>query len=117
MIVIPATRSHIEQFSCLEKNPTVRAWVGIVQGKIVAVAGIAFVSGRWFAFCDLLEEAREFKMTIMRWAKRIMRKIKEMGVRYVYAMADPDEPGSIKWLESLGFDLSPKSMRLYRWSK
>ena len=115
MIVRPATREDIEAFSTRPNKPSIKACVGVLDGKIVALAGVAFSKGRWFAFCDLLPEARPFKFTLARNAIRGMEELKKQGVRFIFAAADPNEPGSERWLESLGFRIDPKT-QLYRWS-
>jgi hypothetical protein len=113
--VRPALREDIDAFSDLRNKPTVRAWVGELDGQLIAMAGFAHQGGRWVAFCDLTEAARPHKMTIMRTAKKIMGEAKSMGIRYLYAEASPDEPGAVRWMASLGFKLDPRSAYLYRW--
>ena len=110
-----ATKEDIEAFSDLPSNPTVKAWVGEVDGRIIALAGFAFLKGRWFGFCDLLDEARQYKMTIARAAIKALDAAKRDGVRFVYAEANRDEPGAIRWLTSLGFTVDPRTAYLYRW--
>jgi N-acetylglutamate synthase-like GNAT family acetyltransferase len=110
-----ATREDIEAFSDMENKPTVRAYVGEVDGAIIALGGLAFSGGRWIAFCDLTEKARTYKMTIARMGKRIIADAREMGLRFVYASADPNEPSAIRWLTSLGFEPDPRAPTLYRW--
>lgn len=110
-----ATREDIEAFSELPSNPTTLAWVGELDGKIVGLAGLARVNGRWMAFCDLEDEARPFKMKIMRQAIRIFREAREKGIRFIYAEPNPDEPGAIKWMTSLGFERDPRAPQYYRW--
>lgn len=114
-VVRPATRADIDAFSDMANKPTVKAWVGEIDGRIIALAGLSLQGGRWIAFCDLTEEARGHKMTIMRTAKRMMDEARAMGLRYVYAEVSKDEPGAVRWLESLGFRLDPRSQYLYRW--
>ena len=113
--VRPATPEDIEEFSDIQTRPTARAWVGERDGKIIAMAGFALREGRWIAFCDLTEEARPYKMTIMRTAKKIMNEARAMGIRYVYAEASQFEVGAVRWMQSLGFRLDPRSAYLYRW--
>lgn len=115
MIVRPATREDIEAFSSVPNKPSLLAVVGEIDGKIVGLAGFAFTNGRWVAFCDLEPEARSYKTTIARAAIRMFRKAKEKGVRFIYAEANPQEPGAVRWLTSLGFEIDPRSSHLYRW--
>ena len=115
MIIRPATRDDIEAFSKLRNKPTIMAWVGDIDGRIVGIAGFARTSGRWYGFCDLHEEARPHKMKIARAARRAMQEAKRRGIRYVYAQIDPEEPGAEPWLRSLGFRIDPRMPSLYRW--
>lgn len=114
-IVRPATREDIDAFSSMTEKPTVKAWCGELDGKIIALGGLAFFRGRWFAFLDLTDEARPYKMTIMRMAIRVMAEAKTMGIRFVYADADTREPKSVEWLSRIGFHIDPRTNRLYRW--
>lgn len=115
MIVRRATREDIEAYSELPSNPTTLAWVGEIDGRIVGLAGLARVNGRWMAFCDLEDEARPFKTTIARQAIRIFREAREKGIRYIYAEANPNELGAVKWITSLGFEPDKRTPQYYRW--
>ena len=115
MTVRPATREDIEAFSDMPNKPTIRAWVGEVDGEIVGLAGFAFQNGRWCGFCDLREKARPHKFTIARWAKRIIEDARKQGIRFVYAEADLKEHNAVRWLTSLGFEVDPRTDYLYRW--
>ena len=114
-IVRPATREDIEAFSDLRNKPTLRAWVGEIDGRIIAIGGLAFSKGRWFGFCDLSDEARQYKMTIARTAKMVLDEARRQGIRFVYAEAGQNERGASRWLISLGFIIDPRSGYLYRW--
>lgn len=115
MKVRRASREDIDAFSDLKNKPTILAYVGEIDGEIVAIGGLAFSGGRWFGFCDLREPARKHKMTIARMGKRIMDEAREMGIRFVYVQRDPNEPTALRWLTSLGFTLDPRTATLYRW--
>lgn len=115
LIVRPATREDITAFSSVKDTPTVKAWCGDLDGRIIALGGLSLTKGRWFAFLDLTEDARPYKMTLMRMAKRVMAEAARMGIRYVYTEADLDEPRSTEWLQRLGFEIDPRSEYLYRW--
>lgn len=112
MIVRPATAEDITLFS--DAGPTFRAWVGEVDGKVVGVSGLVRIKGRWFIFCDLKDEAKKFKITIARNAHRVMDEARKMGIRFIYAQVDKNEPRAIAWIATLGFEPDPRS-NLYRW--
>lgn len=115
LIVRPATRADIAAFSDQPEKPTLKAWVGEIDGKPVALGGFARFNGRWIAFCSLKNKARPHKMTIARTAIRIMEEARRQGIRFVYAEAEDDEPGSEKWLTRLGFHPDPRTPDIYRW--
>lgn len=115
MIVRRATAEDISAFSPLPNKPTILAWVGDDDGKIIGIGGLALVGGRWFAFCDLKPEARKHKKAIVKTARNVMMEAKRMGIRFIYAEADSSEPGARRWIESLGFHIDPRSNYLFRW--
>lgn len=86
-----------------------------MDGKIVLMGGLGFTQGRWFAFCDITDEARKHKVAVARAAIRIFERARSLGIRFIYAKADPDEPTAVRWLTSLGFRPDPRSAELYRW--
>ena len=116
VIVRSATKADIEAFSGMADKPTLKAMVGEIDGRIIGIGGVALAKGRWFGFVDLTEEARPYKMHIMRAAKRVLAEAKREGIRFIYAEASPHEPGAIRWLTSLGFKIDPRSQLFYRWS-
>jgi hypothetical protein len=99
----------------MANKPTIKAWCGDLDGRIIALGGFARIKSRWFAFLDLTDDARLYKMTLMRTAKRMMADAEKMGLRFVYAEADPREPRATMWMESLGFVIDPRTNSLYRW--
>lgn len=115
MIVRRATREDIDTYSDMTNKPSLLAWVGEIDGKIVGLAGLAFVKGRWMAFCDLEPEARPFKMKIARAAIRTFQEARKQGIRFIYAEANTEEPGALRWLESLGFEIDTRMPQYHRW--
>jgi GNAT superfamily N-acetyltransferase len=115
LLIRPATADDIAAFSDLPAKPSIRAWVAELDGRIVGLAGVALVAGRWLAFCDLTADIRPHKIAIARAAIRFLEQCRRDGIRYVYAEADLREPGSRRWLTSLGFEIDPRTLHLYRW--
>jgi len=116
MIVRPATAADIAHYADTIPTPTVRAVVGEIDGRLVGIGGLRLLRGRWYAFVDLLPEARVHKMTIMRTAKRLLEQARHDGIRFIYAERSPVESRAGRWLASLGFELDQRSMHYYRWS-
>lgn len=115
LIVRRATRDDIEVYSKKPLAQTIRAIVGEIDGKIVALGGVYLSKGRHYAFVDLEDECRKYKMTIARHAIRFLSDVRRSGVKFVYACRDETEPGSLRWLTSLGFKPDPRAETLFQW--
>lgn len=117
VIVRPATADDLAAFSDMVGKPTTRAWCGELDGKIIALGGLAYGKGRWFAFLDLKPEARRFKVAIAKAARRVLDEARRDGIKFIYAEVSPIEPNALAWLTRLGFKIDHRSQYLYRWSK
>ena len=100
----------------MRNKPTVRALCIESDGEIVALGGLAFSQSRWIMFCDVTEKGRRFKVALVKASKRLVEEARLMGIRYVYAAADPNEVNSVRWMTSLGFKVDPRTPSLYRWT-
>lgn len=87
----------------MPERPTVKAWIGEVDGRIIGMGGLAFVDGRWIAFCDLTDEARPYKVSIVKAGRAVMEEARRAGHKFIYAETDDKEPMAKRWLESLGY--------------
>jgi len=106
----PATRADIvaalRHLGHDEKIPNrVIAYTGRVDGKVIAVGGIAFYpSGGRVAFCDISDEGRRFPLSLHRGARLVLKEARRFGVKRVVVMDGPEvhakTPG---WLAHLGF--------------
>jgi hypothetical protein len=74
-----------------------------VDGRLVAVGGLAIVSGIPTGFLDLRDEARAFPVLMHKTALAILAKAKAEGRRRILAAYDPDDERAIRWLVRLGF--------------
>jgi len=114
--VEPATPDDISKFSMGQGWPTMRAWVSKEEDEPIALFGLARgADARWYAFFDITDKARAHKKTIVRTGKMLMDEARKMGLQYVYAQADENEPLAVRWMKSLGFKLDPRSQILMRW--
>jgi hypothetical protein len=113
-IVRRVTKEDIEAFAPGKTAPSLKGWCMVVDDKVIGIGGLAHAAGRWFAFCDLSPEARKYKITIYKIGLMVMRAAREAGHKHVFAHADLDEPMSLRWLESQGFQRQPQS-GLYLW--
>ena len=110
----PATAADIATFSSGPELPTVKAWIGEIDGRIVGFGGFALVNHRWIAFCELSEEGRCHKRAIVRAGRHVLGEARRAGHRFIYAKADSSEPMATRWLASLGFRPDAKT-GLFRW--
>lgn len=110
----PATPADL---AAAKQRPTMKALVAEVDGAPIALAGLARIGGRYYAFCDLTStQAKPYRYRIARAACRFLADAKAHGIRFIYAAANPLEPGAVRWLQSLGFAPDPLHPGLYRWS-
>lgn len=114
-IVRIATPADIEVFSPMHNKPSIRALCMELDGRVIALGGVAWSRGRWIAFADLPDEARQFRMHILRTAVRFFDQARRDGIRYIYALADGEERRAVAWLTWLGFVPDRKFHTLYRW--
>src|SRR5690554_6907351 len=103
--------------------PTLRGWVGEVDGKPIGLGGFANCLGRWIGFVDITEEGRDLlkknvyvRAAFVGAAVKALREARRMGIRYLYADADMRFPRADELLEKLGFHVDPRSGKLYRWT-
>lgn len=121
VVVRPATREDIAKAAeDMEATPTVKAWVGELrepgeEPRVLAIGGLHRIGGRWKIFLDHTDEAKAYPMHLMRWARRVMAEARAMGLARVYAQIDPDEPGAVKWVESLGFRFDERTEFYWCW--
>jgi hypothetical protein len=84
-----------------EHRYTVSAWTGVLDGKIIAIGGLAFVDGYVVAFFDLDDEARKYPVTFHRMARRALREALPRH-RFIFSENGRTET-SRRWLKRLGF--------------
>lgn len=101
--VRPATADALAAFYGARPRQTVRALVGVADGKVIGVGGFAYEAmGVLRAFADLTPEAKARRVTLHKAARAALASLGGKGVT-VIATADPDEPTAARWLARLGF--------------
>ena len=116
LVVRPATAADLSRFSDMSEKPTIKAVVGEIDGKLIAVGGFTIIKGRYYAFLDLTDDARKYKIAVGRTARRLFDMAKRDGIKFVYAEVDANEATAKNWLARLGFEPDTRSGVLYRWS-
>ena len=103
-IVRPATQADLESFYVGKPaRPTVTAVVGELNGKLIAIGGIAHVAGDLVGFFDIKPEARKYPLKIVKTARKILDDMRSGGATVIHCTRDPDEPRAGRFLEYLGF--------------
>jgi len=77
-----------------------RAWVAEDNGKILAEFGVYQLNGRW-CFAGITDEMKATPVRLVRLARAWLSD--QTKSEYLFAAADPDIPGSDRFLEVIGF--------------
>ena len=76
-VIRPATKADLLAFRPDDKWPTVTATAAEVDGKLVAIGGLAYDHGRVLAFCELTDAARPYQLTLWRQMRRVVDEAKQ----------------------------------------
>lgn len=103
--VRPSSRSDLHLVSDDPLPWRVKALTGEIDGRAVAVGGLAFLPGGTVAaFAALTDEARACKVSLHRAGLRLMREAREAGIKRVVASAETRSEPAMRWLLRLGFE-------------
>ena len=121
----PATHADIVE-ACRylygEEKPIpcrVFAYTGRVDGKVIAVGGIAFMpGGARIAFCDVSDEGRKYALSLHRGAKIVLEQARRLKIKNVVVVDhDANHAKTPKWLMRLGFEpIENDGFRGWLWS-
>jgi N-acetylglutamate synthase-like GNAT family acetyltransferase len=104
MIIRPLTREDMLAFwqaGALERS--VRGFVAEKDGQILGVTGLIYMPSVIIAFAEMRVDGQKYQMSIMRIAKRMQALMRESRAP-IFAVADPDLPNSMAFLERVGFE-------------
>jgi hypothetical protein len=115
-LIRPATAADLERFYGAPPARTMRAWVAVLDGEPLAVAGIAYqsIGQPPYLFSDLKPEMRRHRKAIVRGARQMLAAVARPGL-----MAIAGEAGSPRLLTRLGFvhvGTTPQG-EIYQWQK
>lgn len=82
---------------------TLLAYVGVVDGEVIGLGGVAFVQGRAIAFFDITDELRQMPVFLTKTALTVLRRARQLGHRHIFCGPEPGEPRARPWLERIGF--------------
>ena len=92
-----------------------RAYVATIDDRVVGIGGVLFMHGTKVVFSDMKDEFRSYKVSIMKFA----RKVEDvMGASPGVAVMSQTEPGAARLLDWLGFDHVGQNDfgEIYRWA-
>jgi hypothetical protein len=103
-IVRPATKADFDALTDGPRPFRVRAFTGEVDGRPVAIGGIAYLENDVFgAFLHATDEARKYPVTLHKAGLMILREARALVIKRMVAMADPSVDAAERWLARLWF--------------
>ena len=99
--IVPATPELLREFYGHEPGRSMRAFVGMLDGKPVACFGVYYCDDKLVLFSDIRDEARPFKKSLVQGAFKVRDLMKELNAP-VYAVAGCVD-GAVRLLERMGF--------------
>jgi hypothetical protein len=114
--LVPATQKHVEEFYGKMPIRSVRAVVGLLDGKVVGIAGVFLDRNHVVAFSEMKEEARRYKKTILRAGYMVYDIMQKYNV--VFAVANPQEKGARRLMARFGFrfvEINSAGEEVYQW--
>lgn len=111
----PATPDDIFAFAKEQAPYRVRAYVGVEDGEIIGIGGVAYLpGGAVLAFLNITEQARRRPVALMKVARRVIREARERGVKTINALCDDEIEAAGRFLNRLGFRHLGEGF--YQWS-
>ena len=108
MLLRPATREDMIALQGKPPEMTMRAHVAEHEGRVLAAGGVYYTNGAAIAFCQLSNEMRSHRKSIMRAARFVMSKISALPGP-VYALCSREEKTAPQFLSRLGFEFFASS--------
>lgn len=101
----PATLADILAYSGNLPFTRARAWVGVEDGKVLGVGGLAYLdNGAVIAFMDIDDTVRKSaKVSICKAARTAIRWAISNGLTEINALKADDVPAAERFLMRLGF--------------
>lgn len=104
MIVRPATVDDLIEYSGSLPPCQIRAMAAEVDGKVVGIAGLAFLkNGAVLAFMNAEGVVREHRVRLFRSAKGFIRDAASRGLTRINAICADDIEAAERFLRHLGF--------------
>lgn len=81
------------------------SYLGMDEGAVVGSYGLAWGMGRCWIWFRVTEPKASYALTVIRRAKMLLKKARQLGEREVFTPRDAQYPTSTKLLKLLGFEL------------
>lgn len=75
------------------------------EGRVHALGGLGWFDGRCVGFIDVFTDISSRSLTLVRWAKRVLKVAKQLGETEVYIFRDEWHENSAKLIGLLGFEM------------
>ena len=97
----------------------VRGFTAELDGKILGLGGLAFLSTETTGIYLLLFDGYEkFPITLHKAALKVLNMAREMGIKKLVSLADQDFPNAERWHERLGFiPTMIYGQKVYQWTQ
>lgn len=95
---------------------SIRGVAAELDGKVIGVAGIAYLPGQIMVFSDIRDELKQYPVFLMKAGRRFAKMLNKYG-RYAVATACPKEKNSAEFLKHIGFTKigSTSDEEVYQW--
>jgi hypothetical protein len=116
--LVPASQKHVEEYYGGKPIMSVRGIVGLLDGKVVGIAGVCFDHDNIIVFSEFKEEARKYKKSIVKAALMVYEIMQRYSI--VYAVANKQEKGAKRLMARFGFEfveVNSEGEEVYRWLK
>ena len=99
-----STKEELDKF-CSDQGfvPTVISRTIVIDGKPEGCGGIFRDEGRWYAFANFSDKARQHPVALIRATKSLLDYVDSLGIRRIYNQGDLFEPTAHRFATAFGF--------------
>lgn len=99
----PITRKYFEDVYGHPPSRSISGFAAVVAGRAVAVAGIYYFPNQVVAFCNILPDYKQHRVSLARGTLKVLQLIKQKGIP-IFAIADKNNPQAEDFLMRCGFE-------------
>lgn len=105
MRVVRLPPEIIAQFYDGDHDFPVVVYGGVEGDQVLAAGGLLWRDQKCCAWVDVFADMAPRTITLVRWAKRMLRMAGQIGETEVYIVRDETKPNSEKLLRLIGFEI------------